>query len=221
MDLMSKYRSIKFFGNIMCALQHYAHTALIEGQIARVYSEYWRIQVTAFLMILYWRAIICSLFQPVNRALGSVNLEGILDPFGDWDQYWAGSRTQYSAIRHYLTHTGAILKINGNGRVFIPRLELFTGRRVQSWDDFEEMYLSDTDGTVADSLEVCREVLDGSLAFIDLYYERLVNAMAFLLERADYQALWGWQVGVNPLELPARPGLHVQTYGSSASPHDR
>ncbi len=54
-------------------------------------------------------------------------------------------------------------------------------------------------------VDACRGIVDDTIAFLDLAYEKINSVMAPLLENPDYQRLWGWrdrQPAIMP--IPAR-----------------
>jgi hypothetical protein len=127
-----------------------------------------------------------------------------INPFPDWKTNWADEREKATRYRHFLIHEGLVYTVTTQpagetlvlGRkAFVSGINWNTAsasydKRPQDWQSLQT---------------VCAEVVEDTVAFIDLTYERLIDRMDPMLTTAAYQRLWGWTHGTVPTALVVRP----------------
>jgi hypothetical protein len=140
---------------------------------------------------------------PKASSLASV-LGVAINPFPDWKTNWAHEREMASKYRHYLIHEGLVYTVTRKpaGETLVLGRKAFASgvnwttasasydKRPQDWQTLQS---------------VCAEVVEDTVAFIDLTYERLIDRMDPLLTTAAYQRLWGWNHGTVVTAPVVRP----------------
>lgn len=126
-----------------------------------------------------------------------------LNPFPDWLVSWADERTRAATYRHYLTHQGGLYKVQRAGKVLVPSRNMFKNRQAVTWTQHQQDYVHNPDDWVEISW-ACDDVIKETVAFLELFYERLANEFDQLFGDRNYQYLWGWRDGVDPLAAPRR-----------------
>ena len=157
-----------------------------------------------------------QVFTELQRAL-SGTLDGMnglattlsmpIDPFPDWKTAWAPDRESASNYRNYVTHQGYIYSVlrQSSGERMVLSRDAFKKKTLCTWLQTEAEYNRDP-SVFIDVVDACRGIVDDTIAFLDLAYEKIICVMDPLLEHDDYQRLWGW-VDHQPaiLSAPALP----------------
>ena len=130
-----------------------------------------------------------------------------LVPFPDWVTMWADDKKKAATNRYYLTPQGSMFKVHKDGYVYVPSRNRFNNRQAVTWTQHEQDYENNPNDWV-EIATACGDVITETVAFLDLVYERLCSAFDPLLVDANYQHLWGWRPGINPLDAPRpTPGM--------------
>lgn len=151
----------------------------------------------------------CAIAGPKAPSLAST-LGVAINPFPDWKTSWADEREMATKYRHYLVHKGLVYTVTTQpaGETLVLGRKAFASgvnwntasasydKRPQDWQSLQS---------------VCAEVVEDTVAFIDLTYERLIDGMDPLLTTAAYQRLWGWNHGTVPTAPVVRPTPAVTT----------
>jgi hypothetical protein len=127
-----------------------------------------------------------------------------INPFPDWKTSWADEREMATRYRPYLIHEGLVYTVTRQpaGEMLVLGRKAFASG--VNWNTASASY--DKRPQDWQSLQaVCVEVVEDTIAFIDLTYERLIDRMDPLLTTATYQRLWGWNCGMMPTAPVAKP----------------
>ena len=138
---------------------------------------------------------LCGKPKPLNGMSDlAATLNMTIDPFPDWEKAFASDRESASNYRNYLTHQGYIYSVlrQSTGERMVLSRDALKAKTPYTWLQAEADYSSDPSKWV-NVVDACRGIVDDSIAFLNLAYERIIRAMACLPEKPDYQRLWGWR----------------------------
>jgi hypothetical protein len=131
-----------------------------------------------------------------------------IDPFPDWKANWAADREMASKYRHYLVHEQLVYTVRdqGTGETLVLGRKAFAAG--VNWTQAVASYAANP-GDWHPLEKVCQAVLEDTVAFIDLTYERLLDKMDRLPTNPAYQGLWGWDSSTTPAAWPAPSAVPV------------
>ncbi len=143
------------------------------------------------------RRALCG--KPDRRNMGTMNdlsreLGVQFDPFPDWNSNWKAEQESASNYRNYVTHQGWFYSVfqQATGKQYVLNRDEFRPREPWTWTHAENDYRSNPSGWIEFD-KSCQGIVDDTIAFLDLAYEKIAAVMEPLLVIADYQRLWGWQ----------------------------
>jgi hypothetical protein len=124
--------------------------------------------------------------------------------FPDWQSSWEKERKLFTNYRNYLTHQGGMFRVVRAGEVLILSRAAYKSRKVYTWSQADRDYDADPSQWVTVQ-SACAGVIQDTIAFLDLGYERIRQRLDPQLVNPTYQRLWGWKPGVDPLTPPSPP----------------
>lgn len=124
----------------------------------------------------------------------AAQLGATVDPFPDWNTILSADRERLSIYRNYLTHQGWFyaVYVSASKQSVVLKPEAFTPGAVYTWTHAEHDYAT-TPSNWMPLQDLCSLIVNDTVAFLDLAYERICATLAPLLPMPAYQALWGWQ----------------------------
>jgi hypothetical protein len=126
-----------------------------------------------------------------------------IDPFPDWKQTWQYDRDLVSTYRNYLTHQGWFYTVykSATKQLLVLKPDRFTPKVAYSWTHADRDYALNPDHWFPIQ-DLCRLVVNDTVAFLDLAYEKICKELKHLLTVPTYQTLWGWQPNQTIPTLP-------------------
>jgi len=166
--------------------------------------------------------------RPTSGGLGTVRclsakLGVPLDPFPDWNDNWKAERESAANYRNYVTHQGWVYSVyhQASGKQLVCKRDDFQSREPWTWTHAARMYKANPSSWIEIG-ESCRGIVEDTVAFLDLAYERFLKVMEPLLPNPDYQQLWGWRDD-QPTTATGNRSVRIAPSwmcGSTASPVD-
>jgi hypothetical protein len=154
---------------------------------------------------------------PLRDQLGAT-----FDLFPDWQSNFKYERELASSYRNYLTHQGkaATIQDSASGEIKVLSSEAYhrltPNKEAFTWNHSHDAYINNPADWV-ERTAACKAVMDDTLAFLNLSYERFIQHLDPWLSRREYQTLWGWQDGIDSIATSSVPHILFQQCASSGS----
>lgn len=162
--------------------RNYIIALMYAGNALQVFTEFQR--------------AVCGKPEPDNlggiRCL-SVELGVSIVPFPDWRENWKAERESASNYRNYITHEGWPYCVfqQATGKTLVLRPDALKAKGACTWKRAENDYAANPSNWIEFG-DSCQGIVNDTIAFLDLGYERIVSEMEPLLVNPTYQRLWGW-----------------------------
>jgi hypothetical protein len=136
-----------------------------------------------------------------------------------WQSFWNPKREKIIGYRNYLTHKGQpqIMLVQSSAGETIPlvlKRKYVTRHKDLTWVKQQAVYQHNP-SRWAPLPDVCIDLYDETLRWLDAAYGKLVKALARLLQEPDYQGLWGWHPTQGPRVAPAAMLTSLQSVSAS------
>jgi hypothetical protein len=126
-----------------------------------------------------------------------------------WKSVWRPSREKVIGYRHHLTHRGEPQFIegpaaDGSSTPYVLKHKYVVRDKDLGWAEQMADFRRNP-GRWAPLADVCAELYDGTIEWLDKAYQRLVWKLRALPGDRAYQQLWGWDAtlgpGMDPTEM--------------------